>query len=227
MIVGWENKQEMPEDRLATVNAAIQKHQPDEESVYKQRPDGRLCVNLLSIKHLKPLPNPVSVRNLLKHDGSPVKPRTRAGGWTYVNTLPDWVGVAETVIKQQLDQELEKAVTKALHDTESERQSRLAKAPVLPERLQVVSYGFRRNPDVVAEVLLRAKGRCESCKRDAPFLRAADGTPFLEIHHIVSLANGGEDTVANAQALCPNCHRRMHFGIRNTESQQGGASAGE
>jgi 5-methylcytosine-specific restriction protein A len=28
----------------------------------------------------------------------------------------------------------------------------------------------------------------------------------------VMLAEGGEDTVENALALCPNCHRRLHFG---------------
>ena len=27
---------------------------------------------------------------------------------------------------------------------------------------------------------------------------------------IVELSKGGEDTVENAVALCPNCHRKMH-----------------
>jgi 5-methylcytosine-specific restriction protein A len=26
------------------------------------------------------------------------------------------------------------------------------------------------------------------------------------------LSTGGEDTLENAIALCPNCHRRAHFG---------------
>ncbi|WP_163591073.1 HNH endonuclease, partial [Klebsiella variicola] len=40
-----------------------------------------------------------------------------------------------------------------------------------------------------------------------------DGTPFLEVHHIEWLSNGGEDSVENAIALCPNCHRQAHFGV--------------
>jgi 5-methylcytosine-specific restriction enzyme A len=34
-----------------------------------------------------------------------------------------------------------------------------------------------------------------------------------EIHHVKLLADSGEDTVENAMALCPNCHRESHFGI--------------
>ncbi|MFL9918022.1 HNH endonuclease signature motif containing protein [Paraburkholderia fungorum] len=62
------------------------------------------------------------------------------------------------------------------------------------------------------EVLLRADGTCEGCGQSAPFQRA-DGTPYLEVHHRRRLADGGEDTVENAIALCPNCHRERHCGI--------------
>lgn len=218
IIVGWENKQKMSRDRLAVVNAAIKKYQPKEECVYMHVSDERPCVNLISVKHLTPLPNPVSVVNLVKRDGSPVKPRTRAGNWAYVNILPDWVGVSATVIKEQLDREFDDTVKKSLQDNNEDRRERLAKSPSLPAKVQVVSHAYRRNPDVVAEVLIRANGKCESCKRDAPFLRASNRTPYLEIHHIVMFSNGGEDTVANATALCPNCHRKMHFGILKKES---------
>ncbi|MGH8437576.1 MAG: HNH endonuclease [Pseudomonas sp.] len=33
-----------------------------------------------------------------------------------------------------------------------------------------------------------------------------------EVHHKVRLADGGLDTVENAIAVCPNCHRQAHFG---------------
>lgn len=71
---------------------------------------------------------------------------------------------------------------------------------------------FKRSPAVVAAVLLRAKGSCERCRASAPFLRAADKAPYLEVHHKVRLADGGADHPANALALCPNCHREVHFG---------------
>lgn len=218
MIVGWENKQEMSSDRLTAVNAEIENNQPNEENVYMHVSDSKPCVNLISVKSLTPLPNPVSVVNLVKRDGTPVKPRTRAGNWAYVNLLPDWVGVSATIIKERLNEEFDIAVKKSLKDDDDARKGRLANASRLPAKVQVISHAYRRNPDVVAEVLRRVKGQCELCKKDAPFLRASDGTPFLEARHIVTLADGGEDTVANAKALCPNCHRKMHFGILKEES---------
>jgi 5-methylcytosine-specific restriction protein A len=79
--------------------------------------------------------------------------------------------------------------------------------------VSVFSTVYQRNPDVVAEVLARANGVCEGCQSPAPFIRAKDGTPYLEVHHNVQLALGGDDTVKNAVALCPNCHRKAHFGV--------------
>ena len=55
----------------------------------------------------------------------------------------------------------------------------------------------------------RADGTCQLCNLPAPF-KDRNGEPFLEIHHIVPLEEGGEDVVGNVCALCPNCHRKMH-----------------
>lgn len=96
-------------------------------------------------------------------------------------------------------------------DRES-RLRRLEKAGRLPERVQRTVPIFLRNPDVVAEALDRANGVCGDCGNNAPFISKLGGRPFLEVHHIKQLTHGGEDTVQNAIALCPNCHRKRHYG---------------
>lgn len=106
----------------------------------------------------------------------------------------------------------EAEVARSLADDHGVRIERLSQAEKMPKALSVQTTIFLRNPDVVAEVLVRANGYCEQCKSAAPFLRAKDGTPYLEVHHIVQLSQGGEDSVRNAIALCPNCHRKVHFG---------------
>ncbi|WP_082080044.1 HNH endonuclease [Cupriavidus basilensis] len=93
-----------------------------------------------------------------------------------------------------------------------ERKQRLARASKTPKRITVTTTVFARNADVVLQVLDRANGQCEGCSQVAPFRRKSDNSPYLEVHHVVHLADGGEDTVDNALALCPNCHRRRHFG---------------
>lgn len=70
---------------------------------------------------------------------------------------------------------------------------------------------FQRNTDVIAEILDRANGFCERCGSAAPFISSATGQPYLEVHHKTRLADGGYDTVKNAIALCPNCHRHEHY----------------
>lgn len=100
----------------------------------------------------------------------------------------------------------------ALREHQDSRQKRLASAQKIPQKIKTISMVFQRNPDVVAEVLFRANGYCENCRNPAPFTRRTDGSPYLEVHHIKSLAEGGEDTIKNATALCPNCHRKTHYG---------------
>ncbi|MFG1245745.1 HNH endonuclease [Xanthobacter flavus] len=70
---------------------------------------------------------------------------------------------------------------------------------------------YARSRAVHAYVLRRADGRCEGCGSPAPFLRA-DGSPYLEPHHIRRVSDGGPDDIRFVIALCPNCHRRVHAG---------------
>jgi predicted HNH restriction endonuclease len=111
-----------------------------------------------------------------------------------------------------IQDEFQQSVQKALQDSAELRRTRLEKASAKPSRKTVNTVVFVRNPDVVAEVLLRAKGICEGCREPAPFKRKIDNSPYLEVHHRIPLAQDGEDTVENAVALCPNCHRERHFG---------------
>jgi hypothetical protein len=111
-----------------------------------------------------------------------------------------------------LSTDFEQQVATALADSVAARRERLQHANRIPRKIFVQTSAFVRNPDVVAEVLLRASGYCEICHGIAPFKKVSNGQPYLEVHHTVSLASGGEDVVENAVAACPNCHRQAHFG---------------
>jgi 5-methylcytosine-specific restriction protein A len=106
-----------------------------------------------------------------------------------------------------------KQVERALTAPAEETQDRLRYADKLPKKIKAWTEVYVRNAYVVAEVLRRASGVCGGCKKHAPFKRKKDSSPYLEVHHIKQLADQGEDTVENAIALCPNCHRERHFGL--------------
>ena len=112
-----------------------------------------------------------------------------------------------------LEETLYRTVKQAMMDDKKERLTRLEnRNSIYPEINKVTTKIYRRNPNVIAEVLIQANGICQKCYKEAPFKRASDGTPYLEIHPRKRLADGGEDTVENAIAVCPNCHRELHFG---------------
>ena len=112
-----------------------------------------------------------------------------------------------------LAKKLNDDVSESIKLSQKARLARLAKASPMPNKVTVQTTVFLRNPDVIAEALCRAEGRCGSCGGAAPFSKNSDQSPFLEVHHKLPLSEGGEDTIENTIALCPNCHRQEHFGV--------------
>ncbi len=88
-----------------------------------------------------------------------------------------------------------------------------------PKQSETTHTSFLRDPCVKAWVLQNAEGTCEACSFAAPFERN-DGSPYLEVHHVLPLVEGGSDTVENTIAVCPNCHRNLHFGKNKNELKQ-------
>ncbi|SMY33443.1 HNH endonuclease [Photobacterium andalusiense] len=103
-------------------------------------------------------------------------------------------------------------VNKSQVTTSAKRQKRILAADHKPKKVLRYIEDYARNPDVVAEALYKANGICEACHQPAPFIKKSNGEPYLEVHHIIPLSEGGEDSLENVQAICPNCHRKMHFG---------------
>jgi 5-methylcytosine-specific restriction protein A len=116
---------------------------------------------------------------------------------------------------QKIENEFQRDIDISRQLSTEKRQNNLdANKNFIPERVEVVTVVFKRNPNVVVEVLNRANGFCERCRKEAPFLRAKDNSPYLEVHHHVPLCEGGNDIIENTIALCPNCHREAHYGVK-------------
>ena len=79
----------------------------------------------------------------------------------------------------------------------------------------VLSKQYYRDPVVKAYTLKRANGKCDLCEQDAPFITKS-GEPYLESHHVKHLEDNGLDSISNTVALCPNCHKKVHFGKKES-----------
>ena len=124
----------------------------------------------------------------------------------------DWNAIASTAAKLAIfeptaDNEKLERLVNALQQQEIDR----PEGSLRPKQSSVTTTAFLRDPLVKAWVLKNANGICEACSSSAPFNRQ-DGSPYLEVHHLVPLSEGGADTTDNALAVCPNCHRRLHHG---------------
>lgn len=70
---------------------------------------------------------------------------------------------------------------------------------------------YERSRAVRDYVLRRSQGVCELCAKPAPFRRAG-GAEYLEPHHTTRVSDGGPDHPKFVAALCPTCHREVHYG---------------
>jgi len=89
-----------------------------------------------------------------------------------------------------------------------------------PSKLQKTVSDFRRNAAVVAGAVARADSKCEMPDCDRYLFQRPDGSTFLEVHHVVPLAEEGDDTMRNAAALCPTCHRELHYGEHRNDKRE-------
>ena len=77
---------------------------------------------------------------------------------------------------------------------------------------EAIRHYYARSSAVKHYALRRADGRCEACGLAAPF-QTSSGRPYLEVHHIRRLSDGGPDDPSWVIAVCPNCHRKAHFSM--------------
>lgn len=91
-------------------------------------------------------------------------------------------------------------------------QAELAGQPVIQTR-----YAYPRQLALAKSECENADYRCRVDGSHQSFISGTNGKPFVEVHHLVPLGQQYNYTVtldcaANLVALCPNCHRQLHYG---------------
>lgn len=128
--------------------------------------------------------------------------------WVFPLRLQDGVPIPVNNQEFKSSQVVREKKAKKLSDTELATKAQ--KAPKKAGERMVTGTQFERDPYVSMLTKRRAKGICELCGCGAPFKDSND-QPYLETHHVKWLSEGGEDSIENTVALCPNCHRKMHI----------------
>ena len=92
---------------------------------------------------------------------------------------------------------------------------------VVPNKVEVNTTAFIRNPVVVKKALDRANGTCEICNQPAPFISKNTGKPYLEVHHIEPLSEEGNDVLSNDLAICPVIESNILVSYKSTITNEG------
>ena len=111
--------------------------------------------------------------------------------------------------KKSLDLIAEQKERQARQLSDSELEQRAKRSRNKADTRKTQSVHYERDPWVKEYTLRKANGICQLCNEPAPFNKR-NGKPYLETHHVTWLAKGGDDSINNTVALCPNCHRKMH-----------------
>lgn len=92
-----------------------------------------------------------------------------------------------------------------------ERAEDAARKNPVREQVTSISSQYYRSNRIKEYAKARANGICECCGEPAPF-DDENGEPYLEVHHVDELGEGGSDHPDRVVAVCPTCHRRIHYG---------------
>jgi len=85
-----------------------------------------------------------------------------------------------------------------------------------PEKITGEKVSFKRNPELAKKSILLANYQCDLDKSHKSFI-TKNGKPYMEAHHLIPLSTQDYfdyslDVDANIVCLCPNCHRKLHYG---------------
>jgi hypothetical protein len=87
----------------------------------------------------------------------------------------------------------------------------------LPRRRQQQTMEYDRDPRVVVLRKMLAQHRCEVQGCSSARFQVESGEYFVEVHHLLPLAEGGRDVLENTVALCPTHHRLLHHAVDSAE----------
>ncbi len=102
-------------------------------------------------------------------------------------------------------------------DDEDDQYQKAINSPISQQAPSVANVTrYSRNPTFAKDAIARANYQCEIDASHETFISGSTGRAYLEAHHPIPVSRYSDfdvslDVPANIVALCPNCHRAIHF----------------
>jgi hypothetical protein len=132
------------------------------------------------------------------------------GAEQVANAMPAEAGAVAAIIEDEADRLETLPLDQLLAKYAAQQGQRVTR----PVGRVLTARDYDRNPLVITIARIRASHKCEIRDCQHPTFQTLEGLAYTEVHHIIPLAHGGEDTIENAACLCPAHHREIHLGRR-------------
>lgn len=105
-------------------------------------------------------------------------------------------------------------------DFSVDRSIEMLDMPITPESQTIGEHeSWRRSGLMRNQIIVAANYKCEIDRRHKSFIAETTGKPYMEGHHAIPLRKQPQfslslDVYANIICLCPICHRRIHYGLK-------------
>ncbi|MCE4957997.1 HNH endonuclease [Macrococcoides caseolyticum] len=104
-------------------------------------------------------------------------------------------------------------------------ESEISQPVIAPEPIELNNVKrYRRNILAVKKAKESANWICEFDEKHVTFINNFDKKPFVEAHHLIPMSIQdlfiySIDIPDNIICLCPNCHRRIHYGVKTDKRE--------
>lgn len=89
-----------------------------------------------------------------------------------------------------------------------------------PIKVQRQINTYTRNNALRALVKVKSNYSCQIPSCNYIGFKKSNGEKYIEIHHLAPLSQEGKDSIENTVALCPTCHRKLHYAHNKEELKE-------
>ena len=127
-----------------------------------------------------------------------------------------FLSVDDEPIRREALEEDEMEITLSSNDVDDSIPTVIYEPVQKPDYIEKNGGSFARNPVISKNAIKLASFKCELNHNHETFVTNAD-KPYVEAHHLIPLSCQRDfkyslDVEANVVCLCPNCHRKLHYG---------------